>query len=189
MGEDDGRRVARQGQLDDLAGIDRRLGQSAPEQLDVINQAMLGIEQHHPEDLMRQTGEAQAQVVADVGGVGVGITGADLLAQRPGEQFLGDRQGAAGAVAHAIFLNSGRSGVQREEIRQRVPGKQGIGVLAQQQAQQFIVRQVLNGGDAAVAFGGSGHGSESFRQKSKSPDDREGHRGERCQKGKAGQRG
>ena len=30
---------------------------------------------------------------------------------------------------------------------------------------------------AAVAFGGSGHGSESFRQKSKKPDDQRGHRG------------
>jgi len=44
---------------------------------------------------------------------------------------------------------------------------------------------MLDGGHAAVALGGSGHGSESFRQKSKSPDDREGHRGERSQKGKA----
>ena len=29
-----------------------------------------------------------------------------------------------------MLLNNGRLGVQREEIRQRVPGQQGIGVLA-----------------------------------------------------------
>ena len=64
VGQDHRRGVAHQGTLDDLARIDAGLGQGAAEQLLCGDHAVLRIEEQGHEDLVLQTGQGHAQVVA-----------------------------------------------------------------------------------------------------------------------------